>query len=406
MSDIKGSSVQPVPMTALEHTTAPESEELRTEWMDLSMGPQHPSTHGVLRIRLKCDGEWVKEADPDLGYLHRSFEKMGEIRTYPQNIFLTDRWDYLAAMSNNLVICLAVEKLLGVEVPDRAQYLRVLAAELQRVASHLVFAGTFGLDVGAMTPFLYCFREREKILDWFEEICGARLTYNYIRIGGVGWDLPEPKHRKNSKSIEEEMDQFLPTFSQRLDELDDLLTNNKIFRARTMGVGAMTEEQAYSYGCSGPYLRASGISYDVRTAQPYCNYEQLDFNVIVSPRAIGDCFDRYWVRTQEMRESLKLIEQVIRKLNELPRGDAEIQAKVPPKPKPAAGDAYFAIESPRGELGVYLISDGGDKPYRMRIRSPGFTNLSTIPELGVDWKIADFVAILGSVDIVMGEVDR
>ncbi|MCS7223907.1 MAG: NADH-quinone oxidoreductase subunit D [Armatimonadetes bacterium] len=379
-------------------------QTIRTETMEVSMGPQHPSTHGVLRVVLKVDGEWIVEADPDLGYLHRSFEKLGELRTYPQGIFLTDRWDYVSAMNNNWVYCLAVEKLLGLQVPEKAEWIRVLISEMQRIASHLVFMGTYGLDVGALTPFFYCFREREKILDLFEEICGARLTYNFYRIGGVSRDVP----RGWLDKVEALCDYLIP----RLDELDDLLTNNKVFLARTVGIGVIPPEMAISYGLSGPMIRGSGIPYDLRKVAPYSVYDQIEFDVVTHDG--GDCWSRTWVRSQEMRQSIRIVRQCIEKLRQMPEPtfddpygpSTHVMAKVPPKPKPKPNDVYVAIESPRGELGVYMVSDGSEKPYRMKIRGPAFVNLSVLPAIAPGHKVADLVAIVGNVDIVMGEVDR
>jgi NADH-quinone oxidoreductase subunit D len=363
----------------------------KTEEIQINMGPQHPSTHGVLRVVLKMDGEWIKDADPDLGYLHRSFEKLGEMRTYVNYLPLTDRWDYLSAMNNNLVYVMAIEKLMDVEVPERCQWLRMIISELQRIASHLVFAGTFGLDVGANTPFLYCFRDREKILDLFEEFCGARLTYSCMRIGGLCGDAPD--------GWLEGVDKFCDYLPAMLDELDALLTGNEIFLIRTKDIGILSKEVAISYGSSGPFLRGSGVKWDIRRAQPYLKYPEMEFDIPVGEK--GDCFDRYFVRFQEMRESMKIIKQCLARI---PEGD--IQAKLPKTIKPPPGETYTCIESPRGELGVYMISDGSDTPYRLKIRGPGFINLSAFPVLAKGWKVADVVAILGSVDIVMGEVDR
>ena len=363
----------------------------KTEELQINMGPQHPSTHGVLRVILKVDGEWITSAEPDLGYLHRSFEKLGELRTYINYLPLTDRWDYLSAMNNNLVYVMAIEKLLGIETPERCQWLRMILSELQRIASHLVFVGTFGLDVGANTPFLYCFRDREKILDLFEEFCGARLTYTCMRIGGLCGDAPD--------SWIEGVENFLNYLPPMLDELNALLTGNEIFIQRTKNVGVMSPELAISYGASGPFLRGSGVKFDIRKAQPYLKYPEVDFDIPVAEN--GDCYDRYICRFNEMWESLKIVRQC---LDKLPDGD--VQAKLPKTIKPPPGETYTCIESPRGELGVYMISDGTEIPYRLKIRGPGFVNLSVFPELARGWKLADVVAILGSVDIVMGEVDR
>lgn len=365
------------------------------------MGPQHPSTHGVLRILLSLDGEWITDARLDLGFLHRAFEKMAELRTYFNYLPLTDRWDYLSAMSNNWVYCLVVEKLLGLQVPRRAEYLRVIVTELNRIASHLVFVGTFGLDTGANTPFLYCFRERERIISLFEEICGARLTYTYMRIGGVGsaYETKETTAGDAPPGWMERTHKLLDDLPARLDELDDLLTNNEIFRARTRGVGIISKELAISQGLSGPMLRASGVDWDLRRDAPYSIYNELTFDVHV--RHGGDCLDRYLCRFDDMRESIKIVRQC---LEQLP--DGPVMATVPKVMKPPAGDAYAAIETPRGELGIYMVSDGSEVPYRMKIRGPSFVNLSVLPHIVKGWKVADVVLILGSTDIVMGEVDR
>lgn len=387
-----------------ENVAISPRREIRTEEMEINMGPQHPSTHGVLRVVIKVDGEWIRAADPDIGYLHRSFEKLAELRTYPQGIFLTDRWDYLSAMNNNWVYCMAVEKLLGIQVPEKAEWIRVMISEFQRIASHLVFLGTYGLDMGALTPFFYCFREREKILDLFEELCGARLTYNYIRIGGVSRDIP--------KGWLDKAEELLDYLAKRFDELDDLLTYNKIFVARTVGIGVIPPEMAMDYGLTGPMIRGSGIPYDVRKVQPYSIYDQVEFDVVTHPGC--DCWARVWVRSQEMRQSLRIIKQCIDKLRTFPEPDfdapydpsPQVMAKVPPKPKPEPNDVYVCIESPRGELGVYMVSDGSEKPYRMKIRGPAFVNLSVLPAVAPGHKVADLVAIVGNIDIVMGEVDR
>ncbi|MBI3920602.1 MAG: NADH-quinone oxidoreductase subunit D [Armatimonadetes bacterium] len=355
------------------------------------MGPQHPSTHGVLRVILTLDGEWIVGAEPDIGYLHRSFEKMGEMRTYTNGVPLTDRWDYLSSMSNNLVYSQAVEELLELEVPSRAQFLRVIVCELNRIASHLVFVGTYGLDLGANTPFLYCFRDREKILDLYEAICGVRLTYSYIYPGGVTGDAPP--------GWLEELDRYLDYQGPMIDEIDQLLTGNEIFILRTRNIGVITAEQALDWSLSGPMLRASGVKWDLRKERPYQVYDQLDFEV--PTLETGDCLDRYLVRVAEMRESLKILKQCLAKFPEGP-----VKAKMPKTVKPPPGEIYTCVESPRGELGVYMVSDGTDMPYRQKIRGPAFVNLSPCRDVMPGWKIADAVAILGSMDVVMGEVDR
>lgn len=364
---------------------------IRTEEVQVNMGPQHPSTHGVLRMILTIDGETVVAARPDIGYLHRGIEKLAERRSYTQFVTLTDRTDYLSAMTCNAVYAMAVETLMNIEVPDRAEYIRILIMELQRIASHLVFVGAFGLDLGASTPFIYCFREREDILDLFEMTCGARLTYSYIRPGGVSRDLPA--------GFVEKARAFLKKLPSRLDEVDELLTKNEIFLLRSRGVGIISPEDAISYAMSGPSLRGSGVPFDVRKDDPYSIYDRFDFNVVTQPTC--DCLGRYLVRTGEIRESMKLVEQA---LDALPEGD--YTAKVPKVLKPPAGEAYARIESSRGDLGVYLISDGSSNPYRLHWRGPSFINLAAVGQMVKGWKIADTVAILGSLDIVLGEVDR
>ncbi len=374
-----------------------EHDGMVTEDLAINMGPQHPSTHGVLRLRLELDGEYVRRVDPDIGFLHRSFEKLAELRTYVNGLPLTDRWDYLDAMGNNMVHCLVAEQQLALEVPERVHWIRMLVLELNRIASHLVFVGTYGLDVGAATPFLHCFRDREIILDMFELLCGARLTYNYLRLGGVSADLPR-------NFISDRVRRFLDYYPARLDEVDNLLTGNEVFRQRTIGVGVWTAEDCIAYGVTGPLARASGVRRDVRKHYPYARYDQLLFDVPV--RHNGDCLDRYTVRVAEIRQSLRLLDQICRWFED---HDAEtrgeVQGKLPKTIKPPPGETYAAIESPRGELGIHLVSDGSERPYRYKIRRPSFCNLSLFPLVGQNQKVADLVAILGTTDIVMGEVD-
>ena len=362
-----------------------------TEQLVLNMGPQHPSTHGVLRLLVTLEGEVVREVKPDIGYLHRGVEKLSENRTWAQVVPYTDRLDYVAGLSCNLPYCRAVEKLAGIEVPERAQYLRVLFMELTRIASHLVWLGTFCLDLAAMSVFLYCFRERELILDLIESTCGARLTHHYLRIGGVGFDLPD--------GFTDKCRDFLKYFPPRLVENDRLITGNRIFKARAMGVGKLSAEEAINFGCSGPMLRGSGVALDLRKAEPYEVYDRLDFKVVTHPA--GDVYGRYCVRIGEMRESVRIIHQV---LDQLPEGD--ILAKMPRVLRPPAGEAQARTEAPRGEMGVYVVSDGSANPCRVRFRTPSFVNLAAISELAKGWKVADLVAILGSIDIVLGDVDR
>lgn len=368
-------------------------ERISENEMLLNMGPQHPSTHGVLRVVLKLDGELVTGAVPDVGYLHRGVEKLAENRTYPQFIILTDRDDYLCAMLNNWAYCLTVEKLMKVEIPARAEYLRIIMGELNRIASHLLFIGTFGIDIGAFTPFLYAFgREREMILDLFEQVCGARITYNYVRIGGVSNDLPEGWIEKAKK--------FVAHMKTCLPEYDNLLSYNPIFLDRTKGIGVLTKEKAIAYGVTGPNLRASGVPLDLRKQAPYGLYSKFQFDV--ATRQNGDCWDRYIVRRDEIEQSCRILEQA---LADIPAG--EILGKVPKANlRPPAGEAYGHIEGARGWLGVHLVSDGGLSPYRLHIRAPSYINLATLQEILNGWKVADVIAILGSIDIVLGEVDR
>jgi NADH-quinone oxidoreductase subunit D len=359
--------------------------------MEINLGPQHPSTHGVLRLVLKLDGERILDVKPVVGYLHRGCEKLGEDRTYPQAIIFTDRMDYVAAFSENLVYVETVEKLLAVEVPPRAQYMRVILAELQRIASHLLWLATHALDIGAMSVFLYCFREREQILDLFEAYCGARLTYNGVRIGGMPEDFPE--------GWADEARRFCAVFPSRLDEYHKLLTTNRIWLARTQGVGVISGETALDYGVTGPCLRASGVDYDIRRAIPYAAYPDFEFDVPLGTK--GDTYDRYLVRMEEMRQSRRII---LQGLDRMPEG--EIRGKVPRRIRPAKGEVYHVNEGPRGELGVYMMSDGSENAYRCRFRSPCFVNLQALPELARGLLVADVVALIGTLDIVLGCVDR
>ncbi len=365
---------------------------LRTEELMLNMGPQHPSTHGVLRMVVTLDGENIVEVQPDIGYLHSSVEKMMEHRTYVQNVALVDRgMDYLIALNNEEVYCLAVERLAGIQIPDRARYIRTIFLELNRLASHLVWLGTWAIDIGATTVFLWCFREREMILDLFEKVTGGRLHHVYFRIGGVYADLAE--------GWVEECGAFLDYFLPRVDEYDTLLTQNPIFLARTKGVGKMNRADALAMGASGPVARASGIAYDVRRAAPYEVYDKMEFDVPVLTD--GDCYARYLVRLTEMRQSVRIIRQALRGL---PGG--EIRTRVPMTMKAPRGEAYVHTESPRGDLGIHIVSDGGETPYRVKIRAPSFSNLYALTEMMKGWKIADVIAILGSIDIVLSDVDR
>ena len=370
---------------------------IKTEEMVLNMGPQHPSTHGVLRLKIKTDGEIVSEIEPHIGYLHRCFEKHCENVTYEQVIPYVDRCDYLASMNNSHVWAMAVEKLMGIEIPERVEYIRVIMAELQRIASHLMAVGAMGLDLGGITPITYTFRDRERILDLFEYTCGARLLYNYIWIGGVAHDLP-PNFVQHTRD-------FLDWFEPQIVEYDRLLTYNKIFIERTADVGVLPADVAINWGCTGPVLRASGVAWDLRRAEPYSIYDRFDFDVVVGKGevgTVGDCWDRYWVRVEEMRQCVRIVRQA---LDQLPP-DGDVHAAVPKKVRPPKGEIHFRAENPKGDLGFYIVSDGSPKPYRVKMRSPAFCNLSVINEIARGWMISDVIAVLGSLDIVLGEIDR
>jgi len=365
---------------------------LKTEPFVLNIGPVHPSTHGVFRLRATLDGEVIIDIEPIFGYLHRGVEKLAEQRTYTGFIPLTDRLDYLASMSNNLAYVLAVEKLAGIKVPERAEYLRVIMAELQRIASHLIGVGSFLNDCGAFfTPFLYMFREREKIVDLFEMVSGQRLTYNYMRVGGVSQDIPD--------EFLPALGKFMKQMPRFLDEYDRLLKENEILLARAKGVGILPRELAISSSASGPVLRGSGVKWDIRKADPYSIYDRFEFDIPTGD--VGDCYDRYRVRVEEMWQSLRIIEQAMK---QLPPGP--IRAEVPHLVRPPAGEAYAHIEAPKGELGFYLVSDNSIAPYRCHIRVPSLINLTALREMMIGWKIQDAMAIFGSIDICMGEVDR
>lgn len=375
-----------VPIEAAEEVVEREEE------LTINVGPQHPSTHGVFRFRVRLNGETIVEVAPVIGYIHRGMEKLLESRTWHQIIPYTDRFDYLASMTNNQAYVTAVERLAGIGVPERAEYLRVIACELNRIASHLVAIGAFGLDVGALTPFLYTFREREKIYDLMEALCGARLLYAYLRLGGVGYDVTD--------GFFDRVLAFVAEMPRRIDEYEELLTTNEIFLARTRGVGILTGPHAIRHGVTGPNLRASGVPYDVRRADPYSLYPRFDFQV--PTRQHGDAYDRYLVRVLEMRESLKILAQAVKAC---PR-EGPVQGKVPKLLKPPAGEVYAHVESPRGEVGCYLVADGTTQPYRFRWRSPSFNHLSVLRELVKGLKIADLIAVFGSIDIIGAEVDR
>ncbi len=375
--------------------------DVRTEEMLINMGPQHPSTHGVLRVVLRTDGEMVLEAIPHIGYLHRCAEKISENLAYFQFIPYTDRMDYLAGMNENWAWCHAVEQLAGLELPRKAELNRVLICELNRLASHLVSFGTYGLDIGAFTPFLYAFREREYVLDLFEMVCGARLTYSYLTIGGTTHDLPA--------GYLDKVTEFLDYFEPKLVEYNDLLSYNKIFIKRTADVGVISPDLVTKYALTGPVCRGSGIAYDLRRAKPYSLYPELEFDVIVGEGAmgtLGDCWDRYIVRMKEMEQSCRILRQVIKMIPDCTGTDAQYRLKLGRNFKPEEGEVYVEMENPRGILGFYLESQGGPMPYRAKARAATFCNLSVTGELCRNVLLADVPAIIGSIDIVMGQVDR
>jgi len=387
-----------------------------THHMIINMGPQHPATHGVLRLLLELDGEVIVKATPHIGYLHRGIEKLAEAMTYNQALVLTDRLDYTNGLSNNLSYCLAVEKLLDLEIPKRAQYLRVMLAELQRIAAHLLWIATHALDIGAMTVFFYAFRERETILGILEQATGARLTPSFIRIGGLARDIPD--------TFADSVRAFVDDFPKRVDEYETLLTDNIIWKKRTQNIAPLSKEDALNYGITGPVLRASGVYYDVRKAYPYSSYDEFDFEIPLGKNS--DVYDRYLVRLKEMRQSNRIVKQAVEKL---PGGPVRARSfpVVPPDKedvqrdiaalirhfkimaegfKTPCGEVYSSIEAPKGELGFYIVSDGTNKPFRMRIRPPSFINLGALPKIIEGQMIADVVAAIGSLDIVLGEIDR
>ncbi|MDO8720718.1 MAG: NADH dehydrogenase (quinone) subunit D [Syntrophales bacterium] len=388
-----------------------------SRYMTINMGPQHPATHGVLRLLLELDGEIVVKAEPHIGYLHRGVEKLSESLTYPQALPMTDRLDYTSALSNNLAYCLAVEKLLDINVPKRAQYLRVLFAELQRIAAHLLWVATHALDLGAMTVLFYAFRERETILEALELVTGARLTPSFVRIGGLAGDIPD--------TFLPRVKEFVEDFPKRVDDYETLLTENIIWKKRTKNIAPMSGEECINYGVTGPVLRASGVYYDVRKAYPYSSYEDFDFEIPLGEH--GDVYDRYLVRLKEMRQSNRIVKQAMEKLPEGPIAAFDALQVVPPAKeevgrdiaalirhfkimqegfRPPCGEVYASVESSKGELGFYIISDGSNKPFRMKIRPPSFVNLGALPKMIEGQMVADVVAAIGSIDIVLGEIDR
>ena len=398
-------------MTTVETATG------ESKTMALNMGPQHPSTHGVLRVALELDGETIVKAVPDLGYLHTGIEKSCEQKTYSQVITLTDRMDYLNPLGNNLVYCLAVEKLLGLEVPKRAQYIRVMMVELQRISSHLVWLGTHAIDMGAMSVFLYCFREREEILKIFERFAGQRMMTSYIRIGGLAVEPPA--------GWREMVSRFLKMMPSRVDDYESLLTENRIWLARLQNVGRIKLEDAIACSMSGPTLRAAGMAHDNRKLFPYSSYEEFDFDI--PTRSDSDCYGRYMIRVAEIRESLKIVEQAMAKITDQGPIRTEAPGIIPPDREkmktemealiyhfkiftegfsPPAGDAYVTVESPRGELGCYVASDGSPRPLRCHFRAPSFVNLQALPRIIEGQLLADVIACIGTIDIVLGDVDR
>jgi NADH-quinone oxidoreductase subunit D len=366
---------------------------LKTETFALNIGPAHMSTHGVFRMRTVLDGEVIVDMEPVFGYLHRGIEKMAEQKTYIGSIPLADRIDYVAQMSNDLAHCMAVEKLADIKVPERAEYLRVIMTELQRICCHFLGIGSLANDCGSVgTPIMLMFRERERIFDLFEMASGQRLMYTYIRPGGVAQDVPP---------------EFMPALAKLLtqlpryfDDYDKLIAQNEIILARTKGIGILTQEQAINFSASGPILRATGVKWDLRRADPYSIYDRFDFEIPAGQN--GDCYDRYWVKMQEMRQCLRIIEQAMKQIP--PQG--EVRSQVPALIRPPAGEVYLRIEAPRGELGFYLISDNSISPYRYHVRAPSLINMTALRELVIGWKIADAIAIFGSIDICMAEVDR
>ena len=376
-------------MTQTSENIVPNAEPIE---MLLNMGPQHPSTHGVFRMVLWVDGEKIVDMVPHIGYLHRGSEKLCEGEQYAQIITLFDRMDYISNFNNEHVYCRAVEKLMGLEVSDRSEYIRVILCELNRIASHMLFIATMGLDAGAMTPSMICFRGRERIQGLFESVSGARMMHNYFRIGGLKEDVPD--------DFVQQVREVLELVKKDTEETDKLLSFNEIFLARLKNIAVMTAEDAIDYGLTGPCLRASGVDYDVRKAAPYSVYDRFDFDVPIG--LDGDCWDRYYLRVQEIYQSIRIIEQA---LDQLPGGEV-VSSLGRRLIRPPAGEVYMRAENPRGEIGVYLVSDGTDKPYRIKVRPPSFCNLSALRHMMKDAWIADSVVILGALDIVLGEVDR
>ncbi len=381
-------SIKTAPQWDLE---LPERTDLDASELIINMGPQHPSTHGVLRVILKLDGERVLGTECVIGYLHRGVEKIAENRTYAMFNPYVDRMDYVAAVSNGLGYCEAVEKLLAVEAPPRARYVRTILAELNRLASHMLWLGTHALDIGAMTPLFYTFRDREEVLKIFERYCGARLTTHAFRIGGCLYETYD--------GFEDDVKKFCDFVTPKFDEYETLLTTNRIWLERTKGVGVISADDCKAMGVTGPVLRASGVKWDLRKAQPYAAYPEFEFDIPIGEH--GDTYDRYLVRIAEMHQSVRIIRQAVAAIPEGP-----IMAKVPKVIKPAVGEVYHSIEAPKGELGYYIVSDGSTQPYRVRVRPPSFVNLQALSKMVAGALVADVVAVIGTIDIVLGEVDR
>jgi NADH-quinone oxidoreductase subunit D len=373
--------------------TDPDRSLFDVEEMEINFGPQHPATHGVLRVKIKLDGEKIMEAKPIIGYLHRGTEKLFETMDFPQCIPHTDRMDYVAAATNNQGFCVAMEKLLGITIPPRAAYVRMILAELQRLASHLVWLATHAIDIGAITPFFYTFRERDAILDLFEEYCGARLTLNTMRIGGVPSELPDGWLDRCSELVD--------GFNSHIDEYENLLTENRIWKQRTIGIGVVSAEEAIEWGLTGPPLRGSGVQWDIRKIFPYDRYDEIDFEIPIGKT--GDTYDRYLVRVQEMRQSVRILRQC---LDRLPAGP--YMARVPKVLRAKdAGMVYGSVEAPKGELGYFIVTtEKATAPYRCRVRPPSFINLQMLPAMVRGHLVADLVAVIGTLDIVLGEIDR
>jgi NADH dehydrogenase I D subunit len=408
------------PRRASRNSHPRRSATVRSETMTINMGPQHPSTHGVLRVALELDGENVVACKPIIGYLHTGMEKQAEYKTYTQSIPQTDRMDYISPMSNNLALCLSAEKLLGVTVPERVQAIRVLLTELTRISSHCVWLGTHAIDIGALTVFWYCFREREKVLSIYDMVSGARMTSSYFRVGGLAMDLPA--------GFLDRCEKFIDEMPAHIDEYESLLTKNPIWIARTKGVAPLSAKDAIAWGVTGPTLRGSGVKWDLRKNQPYSGYETYDFEVPVG--TVGDAYDRFQVRVAEMRQSVRIAKQALQRVRAMGESGEyrlrDFKYVLPPKEEvktsmealihhfkivahgffPPVGEAYHAVEAPKGELGFYLVSDGSSRPWRMKIRSPSFINLQALPVMVEGKLIADVIAAIGSIDIVLGEIDR